>query len=349
MSRLGDVLEKIFSVEPPFQTLAATIRESGRPSKKPENETLTYQVWSIYLDRVRVEGRIRHHGVRNMVKIINGSRQIIQIDSGECEAKQLDGISFPTEFARHFYRHEIKEYLRNMEMKDVGDREVAGRSCVEVVSNISPGGRLWPHWLPYEATEYRIAFDEETGCILRIEGIYEEVAPAIIEVISIEFNGMVDKSLFKIDATKPGITQVKQVPKIDTLEDARLVVPFPIYLPTRFDSDPEVLRYYFFAPKSLENKHPYLAINMATRHWSVSISINPRETRAGRLPRGQFVMTELNLDGNKAVIMNPTNEFHSIVIEFEDVIVRIDSSHFGMGELTEIARTLKRHDPILAT
>ena len=58
--------------------------------------------------------------------------------------------------------------------------------------------RLWPHWLPFGAESYELAFDREFGSLLAFRGradgaVYEDVA-----VTEITYGGPIDEGLFVV-------------------------------------------------------------------------------------------------------------------------------------------------------
>src|SRR5262249_35462023 len=74
---------------------------------------------------------------------------------------------------RHFVRSQLREFFMSLDLTQLATLEHAGRHCVQIRAVLRRGARLWPHWLPCGADEFRLYGDIERGTLLSIEGVFQ--------------------------------------------------------------------------------------------------------------------------------------------------------------------------------
>lgn len=85
----------------------------------------------------------------------------------------------------------LREAIAALELAPAGETAMASRAVLEVVAKLRSGGqpspRPWPHWMPFGADGYFLAFDVEHGHLLRIAGRSGKGVFESTEVVTIEY------------------------------------------------------------------------------------------------------------------------------------------------------------------
>jgi hypothetical protein len=96
---------------------------------------------------------------------------------------------------RLFSHKQLRDVIACLTLKTLRKDELAGRPVLVVrAARRQPWG-LWPHWLPYGADDYELAFDREHGHLLGLQArasgaVYEDVA-----VTRITYGAPIDRRL----------------------------------------------------------------------------------------------------------------------------------------------------------
>jgi hypothetical protein len=263
MSKLGDVLERLYGPVFPYTTIRAEVRHwenlevaekvrlesdvlGGRRKLKPDKPAAptprtveaTLKIWLSRPSRGRIEKTQERQGqIETSLTVTDGETWATRDSEGHVESgKSAKGTAHAnlTDAERHFDAAMIREFFQNLALELVGTTRSANRDCIRVRAVLRPDGRLWPHWLPKEAEEYEFHIDSERGLLLAIISKRDGQPFEIDEVLEIAYDEKIDDGLFSYSpAVGEQLREPIPVAEHLTLEAAVARVPFTVLIPTR--------------------------------------------------------------------------------------------------------------------
>lgn len=285
MSRLGDFLEAVYGPTERFKTIQASIRHwrnrqladavetrkgtvIGRRKAPPDAasrpEEAILSVWIALPDCMRVERERHNRGqVEASLTVVNGAEWWDRDHEGHVETPGVGRRSRPSvsDVKHHFDRANLREIFVALTLEGTGTVRTAGCDCVQVRAVPRPGGRLWPHWLPYGADEYEFHAEPERGVLLSIIARSAGEVFERCEVTQVAFDEPLDSSLFSY--TPAAGEQVRPADPITehlTLEAALVRMPFAVLVPARVpDPDQSQLEVMYHPPR-LRSPRGYLCL-----------------------------------------------------------------------------------------
>lgn len=217
---------------------------------------------------------------------------------------------------------------------------VAGRECLKIRAVQIPGTQLWPHWLAWEATEYEFAADLERAVLLSIVGLVEGEAIETHEVVAVNFDEVIDDSLFTYKAEVGEIIQ-PAVPIVEfiTAEAAACRAPFTILTPIYVPESQRVLSETMYHPARPNSPAESFSIHYRGGETFDYLSIEQRQKRDEK--HDELEWDELDVEGRRLDLSDPGVEgFRILAFEQDGTYVDIISD-LPRDELVKIALSLK--------
>lgn len=209
MGQLGDVLEKLFSPIPPFQTLYAKIETRvvggpldvcmDPPLDDPEDlyRPIDYSIWAKQPDKLRVDIRTQQRSIVEWCTIIcDGDISLRRDCFGNIVHREVRRIRWPSPYLVHFDPDYIRGNISDKHLDLTGESEVATRPCIRVRAVGCDGGSIRQRRLLPGAKEYIFAFDVETALVLQIESHFTETYVQSDTVVHLKLNTELDNNVF---------------------------------------------------------------------------------------------------------------------------------------------------------